>query len=416
MYNMQYKRYLPAILLALLSACAVKAQQRMFTLDECVAKAIDTSFGLQSSRKSVERSQSMVATAWDLPKTTLTLSQDPTSGGSPDNAVSIGQEMEFPTLYIARRRQLKAETKVEESRYAVAKTTLVAEVEGCYWRLVYMNSRIRILSRQDSLLAAYRHMVQQRFDAGDIRRLELLSAERLCNDNRMSLDAARSEAETVRLQLAQLTGENGADVADTQLPVLPLPSAPFNAGTTPDALLATDRLTAADRAVAVAKGGYAPSLSLSLRNQLVITGWDPYRQNRSRFSEGNFMGFEVGVGVPLFYGATKARVKAAKKEKEMLQMDAQASRQRQEYEYCSAMSKCDAHYRRVEYYQREGIAKADEMERLALLEYQNGEISYLEYGSAIQECLAMRLGYIEAVNDFNQSVVVLRKFFVLNTD
>ena len=28
---------------------------------------------------------------------------------------------------------------------------------------------------------------------------------------------------------------------------------------------------------------YAPSLSLSLRNQMVISSWDPYHVNRNRF-------------------------------------------------------------------------------------------------------------------------------------
>ncbi len=37
--------------------------------------------------------------------------------------------------------------------------------------------------------------------------------------------------------------------------------------------------------------------------------------------EGNFMGFEVGVGIPLFYGATKARIKAAKKDKEIAEYE-----------------------------------------------------------------------------------------------
>ena len=39
---------------------------------------------------------------------------------------------------------------------------------------------------------------------------------------------------------------------------------------------------------------------------------------RSRFTEGNFFGFEIGVGVPLFYGATKAKVKAARKDRDVI--------------------------------------------------------------------------------------------------
>ena len=64
--------------------------------------ALEKNPQMQVANKSVERAKALQGTAWEIDKTELSLSQDPTSGGSPDNALSLSQSIEFPTYYIAR--------------------------------------------------------------------------------------------------------------------------------------------------------------------------------------------------------------------------------------------------------------------------------------------------------------------------
>lgn len=78
-------------------------------------------------------------------------------------------------------------------------------------------------------------------------------------------------------------------------------NAAFNYQQTADAQYQKDLISALDQEVKCAKTGYAPSLSLALRSQLLIDSWDPYHINRQRFTEGNFFGFEVTVGVALLW-------------------------------------------------------------------------------------------------------------------
>ena len=78
--------------------------------------AYEKNYKILAANKSIERAKNLQATAWDIDKTDLTLSQDPTSGGSTDNSISLTQSIEFPTLYIAKNKQLKAETQAEKSK------------------------------------------------------------------------------------------------------------------------------------------------------------------------------------------------------------------------------------------------------------------------------------------------------------
>lgn len=388
----------------------VLSQTRKVSLQECINMALEKNPQMQVANKSVERAKALQGTAWEIDKTELSLSQDPTSGGSPDNALSLSQSIEFPTYYIARHKQLKAETQAERSKAAVVRLSLENDVKAAYYQAVYQAERLRVLESQDCLLAQYRTLAEKRYKAGETRQLELLSAERLQRENKMEVLAAHNELETAQLLLSRLVGsvETVEPKEDSLLP-LDWKQASYNYSQTPDGQYSADRLKVSEQAVRVAKNGFAPSLSLSLRNQLVISSWNPYDQDRSRFDGGNFMGFEVGVGIPLFYGATRAKVKAARKEREMIALEIKEQEQLRQQEYLSALSRMNAAYVRYTYYNEEGRERSDKMAEQGLLEYSQGEISYLEYMNVLQESIDLRLKRASALNDYNQCVLVMEK-------
>lgn len=388
----------------------VLSQTRKVSLQECINMALEKNPQMQVANKSVERAKALQGTAWEIDKTELSLSQDPTSGGSPDNALSLSQSIEFPTYYIARHKQLKAATQAERSKAAVVRLSLENDVKAAYYQAVYQVERLRVLESQDSLLAQYRTLAEKRYKAGETRQLELLSAERLQRENKMEVLAAHNELETAQLLLSRLVGsvETVEPKEDSLLP-LDWKQASYNYSQTPDGQYSADRLKVSEQAVRVAKNGFAPSLSLSLRNQLVISSWNPYDQDRSRFDGGNFMGFEVGVGIPLFYGATRAKVKAARKEREIVALEIKEQEQLRQQEYLSALSRMNAAYVRYTYYNEEGRERSDKMAEQGLLEYSQGEISYLEYMNVLQESIDLRLKRASALNDYNQCVLVMEK-------
>lgn len=388
----------------------VLSQTRKVSLQECINMAVEKNPQMQVANKSVERAKALQGTAWEIDKTELSLSQDPTSGGSPDNALSLSQSIEFPTYYIARHKQLKAETQAERSKAAVVCLSLENDVKAAYYQAVYQAERLRVLESQDSLLAQYRTLAEKRYKAGETRQLELLSAERLQRENKMEVLAAHNELETAQLLLSRLVGsvETVEPKEDSLFP-LDWKQASYNYSQTPDGQYSADRLKVSEQAVRVAKNGFAPSLSLSLRNQLVISSWNPYDQDRSRFDGGNFMGFEVGVGIPLFYGATRAKLKAARKEREIVALEIKEQEQLRQQEYLSALSRMNAAYVRYTYYNEEGRLRSDKMAEQGLLEYSQGEISYLEYMNVLQESIDLRLKRASALNDYNQCVLVIEK-------
>lgn len=380
------------------------------TLQQCFQLADRQNLALQSGRKAVEKAQVMQGTAWDLDKTEIAFSQNPASSGDTDNGLTFSQSIEFPTVYTARRNQLKAETQAEKSRLNVTSQQLRLEIANVYYAMLYQTHRLQILLQQDSVIQRYCDVAGKRYKAGEARQLEFLSADRMRNDNRLEMTKVKNEAENLQTALMALL--------NTTTPVVPAAdnlvisqrspmNAAFNYLQTADAQYQKDLISALDQEVKCAKTGYAPSLSLALRSQLLIDSWDPYHINRQRFTEGNFFGFEVTVGVPLFYGATKAKVKAAQKDREVALLAMQQEQREKERDYKQGYNRLQNAIKRMEYYSGENMAKAKDIERLSTLEYENGEISYVEYASALQEAIDMRLKQAEVVNEYNEAVLAL---------
>ena len=380
------------------------------TLQQCFQLADRQNLALQSGRKAVEKALVMQRTAWDLDKTEIAFSQNPASSGDTDNGLTFSQSIEFPTVYTARRNQLKAETQAEKSRLNVTSQQLRLEIASAYYAMLYQTHRLQILQQQDSVIQRYCDVAGKRYKAGEARQLEFLSADRMRNDNRLEMTKVKNEAENLQTALMALL--------NTTTPVVPAAdnlvisqrspmNAAFNYQQTADAQYQKDLISALDQEVKCAKTGYAPSLSLALRSQLLIDSWDPYHINRQRFTEGNFFGFEVTVGVPLFYGATKAKVKAAQKDREVALLAMQQEQREKERDYKQGYNRLQNAIKRMEYYSGENLAKAKDIERLSTLEYENGEISYVEYASALQEAIDMRLKQAEVVNEYNEAVLAL---------
>lgn len=403
-------RYFIVVSMALFSLSSFAQQGKNMTLKQCIGIGLTNNYGIKVAEKSVERAKAMQGSAWDLDKTEISLGQDPTSGGSPDNALSFTQQMDFPTVYVAKGKLLKAETQVERGKVELAKQQLRTDIASIYYQLVYKKELIGILQMQDSVIGRFTSIAAKRQEAGEARKLEKMTMERKLMDNRHELLQAKNDFATLQKQMMALMNVAEPMVpTESRLEALNPNVSEFDFANTVEGQYAQDKVAVADRAVTLAKNGFAPSLSLSLRDQLVLSSWNPYHQDRSRFSGGNFMGFEVGIGVPLFFGATKAKVKAAKRDREIANLEMKQEEAKQRQEYYVLLNKLSVAREKMEYYNGEGFQQVNEMARLAETEYENGEITYLEFADVLDESVSHAMKRASAINDYNQVVISLLK-------
>lgn len=395
--------------IAALVSSTVWAQQRL-TLEQCIAMAQENSYAMRLADAEVGRAETLRGTAWEMDRTSVTLSQDPTSGGSPDNSLTLSQTFDFPTVYTARRRTLKAGAEVARSQRNLSRKQLTADITNAYNNMVYALERKRILTSQDSILRDYLRIATIRYEAGEARQLERLTASRMLSENAMEIENVDAEYAALCHTMRQLLNTD-ADIQPATSELTPVAcdaATELNYDASSEGDYWQKLVERADKAVSEAKSGYLPNLSLGLRTQLVLKGWNPYGVERNLFEKGNFMGFEVGLGLPLFFGSTRAKVKAARQERDIATLAAMQQRQRRQSEFDIQKASLLAAKKRMDYYRTNGLAEAGEMKRIAKVSYENGDITYVEYTQSLLDAVATQLKYAEAVNSYNQAATALQ--------
>ena len=400
------KRIIIIALAMMAIAQSMIAQERRMTLNEILKLATERNLSLQSSRIAVERTRAMQGTAFNLDPTAVSLSQDPTSGGSPDNAITVSQSFALPSVYTARKSLLKAQTDVEQSRLAVNEIELRREVSKAFYDLLYAHDVLNIYSRQNSIYNDFNRVAVAKFQAGETGRLEKMNAERLKRENEIKNMNAERDFRTAQLVMMKWV--------NTDTLIVPVDSiddkAIFQSNPSIDSpllMLAEADVDVANRQLKLEKRGYLPTLSLGASIQAVIKGFNPYNIERRPYSKGDFMGFSVGVNIPLAFGAQKAKMNAARKNVDIARLNVrnQEYMLRKAYEvayndYLSARNS-------LEYYQTKGVPQAREMERISKISYENGSIGYVELMQNMQSAVDVWKEYADAECRYNKTIVEL---------
>ena len=384
----------------------VSAQSRQMTLQEVLAMATERSLTLQHSRMEVDKTRILQGTAFHLDATSVSLSQDPTSGGSPDNAITVSQSFALPSVYSARRSLLKSETTASQSRLAVSENELRREVSLAFYDLLYAQDVLHIYARQDSIYKNFNRVAEAKLRTGETGRLEQMNAIRLKQENDIKSDIAQRDFLTAQLQLMKwlntdtlviplATATNELIFADNSIADVPLLA------------LAKSQEEVANRQLKLEKRNGLPTFSVGASVQTVIKGFNPYNIDRSAYGGGNFMGFSVGVNIPLTFGAQKARVKAARKEVEMAQLNVRNQEYVLRKTYDAAYNNYVSAHKAYNYYQKIGVPQAREMERISKVSYEYGQIGYVELMQNLQSALEVWKDFADATRQYNKAIVEL---------
>ncbi len=339
------------------------AQERTATLRECVSMALGNNLSVKAGELSVEKAHDLQGTAFDVEKTSLSLSQDPTSGGSPDNGITISQAFDFPTVYAARRKYLKAETAVEQNNLALTRNEVVRSVTSSYYALLHARRTIEILQSQDSVYRKFVTLATAKREAGETSELELINANRVYHANRIEMDKAKEAYQSEKLTFRQLLNTDEEIIpAESSLSVIPqaMPETTVTFDQTPWGKVSEARVNATERSLRLAKQGFMPSFNVGFTSQLLIKGFNPYNIDRDRFEQGDFMGFEVGISIPLFWSGQKAKVKAAKRDLELAEITRQQAAQQTGKAYRDALNEYNRARQELEYNTGESRKQANQ--------------------------------------------------------
>lgn len=405
---MRINRVLILLCLEWILSGSLAQNAQKLSLEQCLEVAQSQSRVLKSGQLSVDAVKAAQGMAWEMDKTEFSLSQDPTSGGSTDNSLTVGQSFDFPTVYVARHRQLKAQTELANREYNALQKQFIARISSLYCNLDCSQNSVIVYERQDSIYARFVQMAEVKYKNGETGQLEVMNARHLQQENHVALSAEILQSQSLQRQLRDAMGvdylvETISPAANNSREE----NAPYDFSQSAQGQVLEQQVEVNRKELSVARQAFAPTISLSARTQVIINGFNPYHQERALYPEGDFMGFEVGLAVPLFFGGQRSKAKSARLALERSEMELQQARQEAETSYQNALASCEQARQNLLYYEQTGHHESTEMARIAQTSYENGEIGYVEYIQALKSSIELHLNHLKAINTWQQSVIQL---------
>jgi cobalt-zinc-cadmium resistance protein CzcA len=398
------------LLLALSFAGVAKAQAPVSgpALQSLIDMGQQNNLLSQAATLEVQQARIMQGVRYDPGKTSVLLTQDPTSGGNIDNALAITQNFAFPTYYFAQGRLLKQQTALAQQSKQMTDADLRRQVRAAYYEYLYAQAKTKLLGYQDSVYRKFSDKASVRYQTGETSRLEQLTALNKRQEVQLALREAEADAQIAMLKLRQLTGSREDIAVRDSLGALRFDGgSEADISANPGIAYWQQGVSLANSRVRLERSRMLPDFTLGYAHQALVRGFNPAGIDRNYFPGTRIAGLQVGMAIPLIPGPYKARIKAEQIGVSLAERRLAVAELSLQTQYGESYRQMRKYFATVSYFETQGLAQTDEQIRIAQVAFRYGEIGYIEFVQNITLAVQGKLQYLAALNQYNQSVITL---------
>jgi cobalt-zinc-cadmium resistance protein CzcA len=148
-----------------------------------------------------------------------------------------------------------------------------------------------------------------------------------------------------------------------------------------------------------------PDLTVAFSNGSIqgIGADDIYYKKSNRFNA-----LHLGVGVPIFLGAQKAKINGSKTMELVSENNYQVAVQQLSNDYKIQLEEFEKNKETITYYENNALQNAEKMKNAANLQFSTGEINYLTWANLIQNAIAIESEYLDVIHEWNRIIIHLQ--------
>ncbi len=383
-------------------------QSRIINLHDAIQMALDSNLSVKSAALSIDMQKALRGAAIDLPKTVIDGQYGQFNSYTNDNSIAVSQSFAFPSVYVNRYKLANANIKSSELQYMVSQLEIATQVKQVYWQFVFLSSKQKLLIYQDSLYSGFLRAAELRAKAGETNRLEMITA--------------RSQSLEIKNQLYQVTSDIA--ISSRKLMVLLnsksllMPSVKevhridigFNSdsvsvGQNPLLGYIKQQVEVSQIEKRLERSQLWPDLNIGYFSQTIAGTQDVNGVPRSFGRDFRFTGVQAGISVPLWFSPYTSRAKAAKIIENIARTNAENYTKSITGSFQSLIDEYNKYISSVDYYEKQAVPEADLIIKQASLSYKAGALDYLDYVLTLNRALSIRQNYLDALNDFNQTII-----------
>jgi heavy metal efflux system protein len=384
----QNKTYL--FFLLLFSSFAF-SQENKSELDNLITKAIENNKGLKASQLQVDKMKANINAAYTFDKTNIYYNYDKnnlTVNNLPVKVFGIQQKFAFPTVYSSQKKVFNSEFEKEEATFNIKKSKLAYQLSNVYNHIVYLQNQEKLYHYLDSLYQNFSKASDRKFELGETNYLEKITAQAKFRKIRTMLSQIDNNKKAQYEVLQSLIQSDEVFIIKSISiePIVSLNDSEANMlyNTYFDKVTNTMKTN-----VALQKKYWLPDIN-----------FDYFQGNNKGLSQ-SLNGFQVGLGLPIFFSGNKSKAKVAQLELQSWEMQKENESQKIDKYILQKKNELAKQQDAINYYNQFGKKLSEEIIKAGNRSFKQGEIDFFQYIQSLENGTTIQVDHLDNVLQFN---------------
>ncbi|MBK8516769.1 MAG: CusA/CzcA family heavy metal efflux RND transporter [Saprospiraceae bacterium] len=383
-----------SILILIGISCSLQAQPIPIDLENAILVALNNHPNVKAAALEVEKNRSLQNLKYNFGTTDISYQGNGLTDrqfGQQVNQIGIIQH--FPSPGISKAANMLQNQLVYQSTYVkqISENELKWKVKNLYFEIQYKKEVEKLYSNLLFTYADYYDKAKVRVDVGAANSIEALTLKAKWKEYELLLRQVKIELNSLNQQFQLLLNSNEAVTIKDSLNTIFIPSTTVDTTSNVFLLLSKQNVAIENAKVDVLRSELMPSFNVGYAAQ--------------NFNQGGWLNaVQAGISIPLFKNQAKKRIEAQK-----MQIDIAA------YHYddkvlairqalLQAQNTIDLYQEGIDFYKEQIDAFNPELTRISQLNYQAGELTYLELLNTLDLMATNSKYYWEQIIAHNKAV------------
>jgi cobalt-zinc-cadmium resistance protein CzcA len=382
-----------SVLLIVGLSFSVQAQQKPIELDSAINFAIANNPHVKAANLELEKNQSLQNLRYNLGNTEIYYQGDglvDRKFGQQVNQIGVNQNL--PSLYITKANNNLQNELTTQSSIINQQTVneLKWKVKQLYYEIQFKKEIEKLYVSLSETYSTYYKKANARVEAGEANAIEALSLKAKWNEYQLLLKQVRIQIENLNKKFQLTLNTNEPVTTKESIEALSYSTA-VDTSSNLFLQLSKQNVSIESQRVNLLKSDLRPSLNVGYSAQ-------------NYYSGGWLHAAQAGVSFPLFNSQTKRRIEAQKMQVDIANFEYQGKVLAINQDLIQAESTIILYDEGVKFYKEQLQTINPEIVRIAELNYQAGEISYLELLNTLQLSATNNINYWEQIAAYNKAV------------
>ncbi len=384
--------------------------QQSLDLKNAQEIAIKNNLSLNNERTKTNYANALIQTYKTVPTTNFLSDFGQVNSAYFDTKIGVSQAIKLPKTYNSQKTLYTEEWKANKINEAIKEADLKKVIAQIFSNYLILNEKQKLLQKTDSV---YQNLLQKanlRLEKGETNILEKTTFEIQKNGLDLQMTQIQNEM-NVWLSHLQL-------LLNTENKVFPVDYFKINTAEVFDSLSINNHpnLTFLSQNINIAKANTAMEQTKLLPEFLVGYNNGSFRgigaNDKSYNGLNRFHSVQFGVGIPIFKGYLKEKIKASKINETIAENSLKIEQESLNNLLFATYAQQKANSKIVFDYENLALKNVAKINEVALKQLNSGEINYLDFVQLTNQNINIQLNYFDAVRLLNESTIQLK--YLLN--